>query len=76
MPLFDSFQTTYFSKYAYGGLVVEMVFSRAELLECFARNRLRLEKSWNSIVYDVYPVVPEHSRCETFLLSVDERPKQ
>jgi ubiquinone/menaquinone biosynthesis C-methylase UbiE len=70
VPVLDHRQTTYFSKYAYGGLVVEMVFNRATLLSCFERNGLQLVQCWQSIPYDVYESVGEHSRCETFLLRV------
>jgi SAM-dependent methyltransferase len=74
LPLFDDRPTTYLRKYAYGAPVIEVVFNRRELLACFERNGLTFVRSWQSIPYDVHPVTPEHSRCETFLLSVQSPP--
>jgi len=69
VPTFTDRATTYLSKYAYGGPVVEIVFNRAELLALFAKHGLELVKSWPSIDYNV-PVTSEPSSCETFLLCV------
>lgn len=71
VPLFDRRPTTYLRKYAYGGLVVEIIFNRSELMRCFARNGLSLVRSWPSIPYDIYPITPEHSHCETFLMRIE-----
>lgn len=70
VPVFEDRDTTYLRKYAYGGLVVEVIFNRAGLLELFERQGLELVETWNSIPYDVHPVTPEHSHAETFLLAV------
>jgi len=70
VPLFRDRQTTFLSKYAYGAPVVEVIFNRADLLALFSKFGFALVKSWPSIEYDIHPVTPEHSFCETFLLRV------
>lgn len=65
--------TTYLSKYAYGSRVTEVAFGRDELLACFRTHGLTLSQSWKSIPYDVYPVTPFHTYCETFLLRTDPK---
>jgi SAM-dependent methyltransferase len=70
VPVFADRPTTYLRKYAYGAPVVEVIFNRGELLDVFERAGLRLVATWDSVPYDVHPVTPEHSKCETFLLEV------
>jgi ubiquinone/menaquinone biosynthesis C-methylase UbiE len=67
VPVFPSHPTVHIHKYAYGSPVVEIVFSRADLLECFARNGLSLARSWRSIPYDVTAIASAPSHSETFL---------
>jgi ubiquinone/menaquinone biosynthesis C-methylase UbiE len=67
VPLLEQHPTVYLTKYAYGALVVEVIFNRAHLLEMFARHGLTVQQSWFSEDYDVAGVVGETSRAETFL---------
>lgn len=67
VPVFPDHATTYIHKYAYGSPVVEMVFSRDELLQLFRKNGLILHRSWASIPYDVAELVGAPSHAETFL---------
>ena len=73
VPVFPNHSTVYIRKYAYGSPVVEMVFSRDELLQCFERNGLSVVRSWDSIPYDVSALVNASSHTETFLC-VRDRP--
>ena len=70
VPVFANHPTVYIHKYAYGSPVVEMVFSRDELLACFEKNGLSVVRSWNSIPYDVSALVNAPLHCETFLCDV------
>jgi ubiquinone/menaquinone biosynthesis C-methylase UbiE len=70
VPVFTDRPTTYLRKHAYGAPVVEIIFNRAELFGHFERVGLELVRSWPTIEYDVHPVTPEHSLCETYLLKV------
>jgi len=69
VPVFDSHQTTYLRKYAYGAPVTEIVFSKAELMSVCAGAGLRLEREWQCIPYDLYQVTGHHSTSETYLFS-------
>jgi len=67
VPVLEKRPTTYISKYAYGGKVVEVVFNRDELLRDFERAGLKFVQSWRSINYDVGHLLGESSYAETFL---------
>jgi SAM-dependent methyltransferase len=67
VPVFPNRATAHIAKYAYGAPVIEMVFNRKELLDCFAGNGLDVVKSWKGLPYDVHDVAGEHSFAETFL---------
>jgi SAM-dependent methyltransferase len=67
VPVFPNRATAHLAKYAYGARVIETVFNRGELLECFAVNGLALSGSWTGLPYDVHAVAGAHSHAETFL---------
>jgi ubiquinone/menaquinone biosynthesis C-methylase UbiE len=69
VPVFDDYQTTFLSKYAYGGPVVEIVFGKQELMKLCHDAGLRLEREWPSIPYDVHEVTGHHSTTETYLFA-------
>ena len=50
--------------------VVEVIFSKQELLELCRDAGLRLEREWPSIPYDVFEATGRHSTAETYLFSV------
>lgn len=68
LPVFRDRATTYLRKHAYGSPVVEVILNRDELFEIFASRGLELVQTWQSVPYDIHPVTPEHSWCETYLL--------
>jgi SAM-dependent methyltransferase len=71
VPVFDDRQPTVFlQKYAYGAPVVEMVFDRHELMAACEGAGMRLLRVWQSIPYDVAPVIGHKSHSETYLFSV------
>jgi len=67
VPVFRERPTAYLHKYAYGGSVVEIVFNRFDLLACFSRQGLIVDRTWLGIPYDVSHVAGERSFTETFL---------
>jgi SAM-dependent methyltransferase len=67
VPVFPAGATAYLAKYAYGAPVIETVFNRDELLDCFAENGLVVAESWTGLPYDVHVVAGAHSHAETFL---------
>jgi hypothetical protein len=67
VPVFDDHATAYIHKFAYGSPVVEMVFSREELLGVFVRCGLTVHRAWSAIPYDVSHLVGKPSHTETFL---------
>ena len=69
VPVFDNFQTTFLSKYAYGAPVVEVVFGKQELMELCRDAGLRLELEWASIPYDVSGATGHHSVTQTYVFS-------
>lgn len=69
VPVFDDHPTTYLRKYAYGAPVVEIVFSKPELMSLCAQAGLRLEREWPCIPYDVSEATGHHSATETYLFS-------
>jgi Methyltransferase domain len=70
VPVFDRYRTTFLRKYAYGAPVVEVVFSKQELMALCEEAGLRLEREWSSIPYDVSAVTGHHSSTETYLFSL------
>jgi SAM-dependent methyltransferase len=68
--VFDNYRTTYLTKYAYGAPVIEVVFSKEELMAQCREAGLRLQREWSGIPYDVYDVTGHHSRTETYLFAV------
>ena len=69
VPVFDDYPTTYLRKYAYGALVVEIVFGRAELMSLCEDAGLRLERTWPCIPYDVARITGHRSTTETYLFA-------
>ncbi len=67
VPVFDDHETVYFSKYAYGEPVVEMVFGRRELEDLLSKAGLKVRQTWPSVDYDVADVIGVRSRCLTYL---------
>jgi SAM-dependent methyltransferase len=70
VPVFHNYRTTFLRKYAYGAPVVEVVFSKQELLELCRDAGLRLMREWPSIPYDVSEATGHASTTETYLFSV------
>jgi ubiquinone/menaquinone biosynthesis C-methylase UbiE len=70
VPVFHDYRTTFLRKYAYGAPVVEVIFSKQELMQCCRDAGLRLEREWPSIPYDVSEATGHHSATETYLFSV------
>jgi SAM-dependent methyltransferase len=70
VPVFHDHKTTYLRKYAYGAPVVEVIFSKQELMALCQQAGLRLEREWPSIPYDVSEVTGHYSTTETYLFSV------
>jgi SAM-dependent methyltransferase len=70
VPVFLNHRTTFLRKYAYGAPVVEVVFSKQELLELCGGAGLRLDREWPGIPYDVHEATGHHSTAETYLFSV------
>jgi SAM-dependent methyltransferase len=69
VPVFAHFRTTFLTKYAYGGPVVEVVFSKQELMSLCQGAGLRLEREWPCIPYDVHEATGHHSTTETYLFA-------
>jgi SAM-dependent methyltransferase len=69
VPVFESHETTYLRKYAYGAPVVEIIFGKPELMALCRRSGLRLEQTWPCIAYDVFDATGHHSTTETYLFS-------
>ena len=74
VPVFDEYRTTFLSKYAYGAPVVEVVFSKRELMSICQGAGLRLEQEWPCIPYDLHEVTGHHSTTETYLFSKTPKP--
>ena len=70
VPVFHDHRTIFLQKYAYGAPVVEVIFSKQDLLELCRDAGLRLEREWPSIPYDVFEATGHHSTAETYLFSV------
>jgi SAM-dependent methyltransferase len=70
VPVFLDHRTTFLRKYAYGAPVVEVVFSKQELMKLCREAGLRLEREWPSIPYDVSEPTGHASTAETYLFSV------
>jgi SAM-dependent methyltransferase len=70
VPIFEDHRTTFLRKYAYGAPVVEIVFSKQELMSLCQHAGLRLEREWRCIPYDVYEVTGHHSTTETYLFAI------
>lgn len=69
VPVFRDHGTTFLTKSAYGGPVIEVVFDKRELLALCADAGLRLEREWPGLAYDVHEVTGHHSATETYLFS-------
>jgi SAM-dependent methyltransferase len=70
VPVFLNHRTTFLTKYAYGALVVEIIFGKQELMSLCADAGLRLEREWPGIPYDVFDATRHHSVTETYLFSI------
>jgi hypothetical protein len=53
--------------------VVEIIFSKPELIALCEQSGLRLERTWPCIPYDVFDVTGHHSTTETYLFARDNR---
>ena len=71
VPVFEDYRTTFLTKYAYGAPVVEVVFSKRELMSLCQGAGLRLMREWRSIPYDLHAVTGHHSATETYLFARD-----
>jgi Methyltransferase domain len=71
VPVFDDYRTTFLTKYAYGAPVIEVVFSKRELMSLCEGAGLRLKREWRCIPYDVHEVTGHHSTTETYLFASD-----
>jgi len=60
-------QTTLLSKRAYGQPVLEVVFNEGELLALLRDNGLNVKRVLNSLEYDLYPVLGEHTVSRTYV---------
>ncbi|MDI1266936.1 MAG: class I SAM-dependent methyltransferase [bacterium] len=69
VPVFEAHDTTFLRKYAYGSPVVEVVFSKNELISLCEKAGLRLERQWPCIPYDVAEVTGHRSFTETYLFA-------
>jgi ubiquinone/menaquinone biosynthesis C-methylase UbiE len=67
VPVSSDKDHIYLSKYAYGQRVVEIIFSEGRLREIFAECGLELVQTWESLEYDVYRVIGQHTRSLTYL---------
>jgi len=69
VPVFASNDdpTVFLQKYAYGAPVVEIIFSKKELMALCEQAGLSLKSTWTSIPYDVVEVTGRHSIMETYL---------
>jgi SAM-dependent methyltransferase len=70
VPVFHDYRTTFLRKYAYGAPVVEVIFSKQELMELCRDAGLRLKREWPGIPYDVSEATGHHSATETYLFSL------
>jgi SAM-dependent methyltransferase len=70
VPVFDDYRTTFLTKFAYGAPVIEIVFSKQELMSLCSDAGLRLMREWRCIPYDVHEVTGHHSKTETYLFAV------
>jgi SAM-dependent methyltransferase len=70
VPVLQDRPTTFLSKYAYGAPVVEVVFSKQELMDLCRDAGLRFEREWPGIPYDVFEATGHHSTTETYLFSL------
>jgi SAM-dependent methyltransferase len=70
VPVFLDHRTTFLTKYAYGAPVIEIIFSKQELMSLCAGAGLRLEREWSGIPYDVFDATGHHSVTETYLFSI------
>lgn len=71
VPVFTSNDdpTVFLQKYAYGAPVVEIIFSKKELIALCEQAGLSLKSTWTSIPYDVVEVTGRHSIMETYLFA-------
>jgi SAM-dependent methyltransferase len=69
VPVFFDHRTTFLRKYAYGAPVVEIIFSKPELMSLCQQSGLRLEREWPCIPYDMSEVTGHFSTTETYLFS-------
>lgn len=67
LPVFETGETAFLRKFAYGQSVVEIIFGRSELEKILAEDRLAIVNAVPSIPYDVVHVAGRHSTFLTFL---------
>jgi hypothetical protein len=71
--VFRDHATTFLTKLAYGGPVVEVIFDKQELLSICNHAGMLLEAEWPGIPYDMHEVTGYHSVTETYLFAVSGR---
>jgi ubiquinone/menaquinone biosynthesis C-methylase UbiE len=74
LPVFETGETAYLRKYAYGQPVVDIVFGRPEIESLLEQSGLAIVKATPSIPYDVHHVTGRHSTFLTFLCEKRRRP--
>jgi SAM-dependent methyltransferase len=67
VPVMAGRSTTFLTKQAYGGEVVEVIFNRDEIEEIFAEHGLVIQAVFESIPYDVSAVLDEPTWTLTYL---------
>lgn len=67
VPVFETGETGYLTKYAYGSPVTEIVFGRKELEDLIVQSGLEIVDALPGLPYDVFHVAGRHSGCLTYL---------
>lgn len=67
VPVVESCETAYLSKYAYGAPVLEIIFNRQELERRIADLGMEIVSVLPSLDYDVFRVLGHHSKKLTYL---------
>lgn len=70
VPVLARRPTTYLRKRAYGRPTVEVVFNEEELHDLFHANGLALHRTFDSVPYDLAPVLGEPTASRTYLCQV------
>ncbi len=76
VPVLQTRPTTYLRKLAYGRGVVEVILHESELLDLLRLNGLTVERTWDSLAYDLAPVLGEPTVTRTYLCAVPSSPPE